>query len=173
MNCMVTLSDFHKSYFTRHSYRYLKYGLLLLSFLAEAAPASMTFGQSVGKPHLISLLHHPMDNQVIVKNVGKGLAYPTKLTLDCVKVGVEPMHSCPSLPLGFMKVYFDPAFPENATVNVPALKAGESFSHTLMFWDVSHWPTGTYKFTAVADAGHSLEQTNTKNSVATSLLTVP
>jgi len=125
-------------------------------------------------PDLLPMLHHPMNARIIVKNIGIGSAGPSKLTLDCQKIEAVPqMHSCPNLPLTAWPTYFDSAFPNNATVNIPALAPGTTFTHVLPFWDVSKWPTGKYKFTAVADAAHSLLESNTKNNVATSTLIVP
>jgi hypothetical protein len=114
-----------------------------------------------------------MDAQVRVKNVGKVLAGPSKLTIDCEKEGVPPqIGGCPILPISVASTYFDPSFPKKATVRVPALAPGATFTHTLSFWGVLQWTSGKYRFTAVADAAHAIEG-NIKNDVATSTLTVP
>jgi hypothetical protein len=115
-----------------------------------------------------------MNGEIQVKNVGSGPASPTKLTWDCVKVGAaSEMHSCPNIPVSFATTYYDPAFPENATIKVPALAPGAIFSHKLAFWDISNWPTGKYKFTVRVDASHTLRESNTDNNVATGVLTIP
>jgi len=125
-------------------------------------------------PDLVPLLRHPMTRELRVKNIGTGSARRSKLTLDCEKMGApSTMHSCPNLPLTAMGTYFDPTFPNQATIQVPELAPGATFTHKLTFWDVSKWPSGTYRFTAVADANHALAESNMKNNVATSILTIP
>ncbi len=145
--------------------------------------ASLLVGQStkrqspphplIDKPDLVPLLHHPMNAQIRVKNMGTVSAAASKLTLDCEKLDApSKMHSCPNLPLTAMAAYFDPEFPNHATIRVPALASGATFIHTLTFWEVSRWPSGEYKFTAVVDAAHELDQENAKNNIATSILIV-
>lgn len=127
-----------------------------------------------GKAHLTPFLHHPMDGRISVTNVGNGASAPTKLTLDCVKLGTPmEMNSCPNLPLSVARAYFDPMFPKNATIQVPALAPGETFTHSLSFWSSFRWPAGRYKFTVVADASHVVSDQPSKGSVATSTLVVP
>jgi hypothetical protein len=156
-------------------------------FLLTAAPAANVLGQSQGQkstapanterqgaPDLVAILPNPMNGQLAVKNIGKGPAGPSKLTLDCQKEGVpSETGGCPDLPASAATEYFDPAFPKNLTIKVPALAPGEKFKHTISFWSTFHWPSGKYKFTAVADADHTIPQSNRKNKVATSTLTVP
>ncbi len=126
------------------------------------------------KPDLVPILHNPMDGEIRVKNIGGGPAAPSKLTLDCVRLdALSQMYSCPNLPLSDAPTYFDPAFPNNATIKIPALAPGATFTHKLSFWDVSTWPKGRYKFTVVVDAAHTLAESNTVNNVGTSRVTVP
>ncbi len=147
----------------------LLFGLPVVAGQAKEPRATVTKSAIHGRPDLVPLLHHPMDGQLAVKNIGTGQAGPSKLTLDCERQeSPAAMHSCPNLPVSFMETYFDPAFPENATVQVPALAPGATFKHTLTFWNTFKWPSGTYKFTVVADAGGR----RTKNSIAVSTLTV-
>jgi hypothetical protein len=114
-----------------------------------------------------------MDGEIRVKNVGAGSAHPSKLTLDCVRLGApSQMYSCPNLPVSVAPLYFDEAFPNNATIKVPALAPGETFTHKLSFWDVSNWPKGKYKFTVTVDAAHELTESNPENNVATSVLII-
>lgn len=126
-----------------------------------------------GKAELLPLLTIPMTATIAIKNIGTGPASPSKLTLDCVKVGVlSQMNSCPDLPPSVMATYFDSAFPNNATIQVPALAPGATFTHTLSFWDAFRWTTGTYKFTAVADASHTIHEKSSPKNIATSTLTI-
>jgi hypothetical protein len=125
------------------------------------------------KPDLVPLLSHPMDGKIVVKNIGHGSAKPSKMTLDCEKVGTSnQMYSCPNLPISVMSDYFDATFPNNATIQVPALPPGATYTHTLSFWGQMKWPRGEYRFTAVVDAAHALSESNTKNNTAISLFTV-
>jgi CARDB len=161
----------------------ISYGVLaLLIFGAGAAPGQSNHPKShasqpaerVGKPELVVILSVPMSDKIAVKNIGKGSAGPSKLTLDCVRVGAPTqMNSCPDLPPSAMVAYFDAAFPNNATIQVPALAAGATFTHILSFWNDFRWTNGKYKFTAVADASHTIHEVNSKNNVAISTLTVP
>ncbi len=126
------------------------------------------------KASLVPLLHHPMDGRIRVKNVGSAPAGPSKLTLDCVRLGTPvQMNSCPDLPPLVAATYFDPAFAKNATIQVPPLTPGETFTHTLTFWSMVTWPTGKYRFTAIADASHVVSTSTTEGNIATSTLTVP
>jgi hypothetical protein len=114
-----------------------------------------------------------MDGKITVKNIGTRTSGPSKLTLDCVKLEVpSQMNSCPELPPSFAATYFDPAFPKNATIKVPTLAPGKSFTHTLSFWNVLVWTTGKYKFTAIADPAHQFGERKTANTT-TRVLTVP
>jgi hypothetical protein len=125
-----------------------------------------------GRPDLVPVLPRPMDGHVVVKNIGIGPAGPSKLTLDCQKAGAPSKAGCPDLPPSAAATYFDPMFPKNATISVPALGPGASFEHSLSFWGEFKWPKGTYRFTAVADAGHALLESNKKNNTAYSTLIV-
>jgi len=139
----------------------------------EQPPASQD-SDVQGMPELVPSLPNPMNGQITVKNVGAGSAGPSKLTLDCQRVGVKGHDGgCPVLPPSFADTYFDPAFPMTATIRVPALAVGETFTHTLSFWGALQWPSGKYKFTAVADAAHTVTESDRKNSVAVSILTIP
>lgn len=123
---------------------------------------------------LVSALHHPMDARITITNTGNAPAAPSKLTLDCIKLGAPvQMNSCPDLPPSFAGLYFDPSLPKNATIRVPALAPGETFTHTLVFCTQLNWPKGKYKFIAVADAAHNISLSTTKENVATSTFVVP
>jgi hypothetical protein len=125
-------------------------------------------------PDLVPTLPNPMNGRLQVKNIGPGPAGRSRLTLDCEK-GDTPadVGDCPSLPPEFASTYFDPAFPMNATVKVPALAPGATFTHTLSFWSTFQWPSGKYRFTAVADAAHEVHESRRSNNTATSTLTIP
>jgi hypothetical protein len=124
------------------------------------------------QPDLLVILHHPMNATIRIKNIGTASAGPSKLTLDCVRIeSRSKMYSCPNLPITKMQTYFDAQFPNNATIQVPSLAPGATFVHTLAFWSDMNWPVGTYRFTAVADAAHTLQVASIQN-VATSTLVI-
>jgi hypothetical protein len=159
--------------------------LVLTSLLASCAalvqgqapdskPADPVRADTENLPDLVPILRKPMNGHLTVKNIGKGLAGPSKLTLDCQKEGLPPeIGACPNLPPEVAATYFDPAFPMNATIRVPALAPGATFTHTLSFWGTFQWPSGKYKFTAVVDAAHALHESTRENNIATSTLVVP
>src|SRR5258708_15589350 len=122
---------------------------------------------------LVAFLHHPMDGRVSVKNIGTGVAGPSKLTLDCQLDVRLSQGGCPDLPPWAAPLYFDRAFPKNATVKVPSLGPGETFTHTLSFWNALKWTSGTYYFTVLADAEHTVVQRNRVHNKAVSTITVP
>ncbi len=127
-----------------------------------------------GKPDLIPQIPNPMNGTLVVKNIGTGPAGPSKLTLDCHKVGhVGGGGGCVDPPAWLAAAYHDPAFPDKVTVSIPALAPGASYSHTLSFWSVLKWPSGKYDFTGVADAANAVAESNEANNTATSTLTVP
>jgi hypothetical protein len=131
-------------------------------------------GNCDGLPDLIPVIPNPMNGVVMVKNIGKCAAGPSKLTLDCHKEGhVGGGGGCAEIPAGVADPYHDPAFPDKLTVNVPALAAGATFSHTLSIWAVLKWTSGKYDFTAMADAANTVAESNEGNNTATSTLTVP
>jgi hypothetical protein len=126
------------------------------------------------KPDLVAILRSPMNGEIRVKNIGSGPAGPSKLTLDCVRIeALTQMYSCPNLPVSVAQTYYDSAFPNNATITVPALAPSATFTHRLSFWDVSNWPKGKYRFTVTVDAAHALIESDTKNNTTSSVLTVP
>lgn len=134
-----------------------------------------TVGSCDGQPDLVPILPNPMNGTVMVKNIGKCPAGPSKLTLNCQKQGVPvgTRGGCPEVPPAASAPYLDPMFPDNVTVNVPALAPGASFSHTLSFWAALTWTSGTYTFVGKADAANTVAESNEGNNTANSVLTVP
>lgn len=144
--------------------------------LSESGRPKSATGQrrDVATAQLVPLLSNPMNADITVKNVGTATADPTKLTLDCIRLDVPiQMNSCPDLPPSFAVKYFDEAFPKNATIRIPALAPGEEFKHTLLFWFILKFPSGRFKFTAVADAEGKTSPPNRKSKVASRVLVVP
>jgi hypothetical protein len=135
----------------------------------------VTVGNCDGLPDLVPILPNPMNGTVMVKNIGKCPAGPSKLTLTCAKAGIPAgtRGGCPEVPATVSAPYMDPMFPDSVTVNVPALAAGASFSHTLSFWAGLTWTTGTYAFVGKADAANTVAESNEANNVVNSALVVP
>jgi len=125
-------------------------------------------------PTLIPLLHNPMNDEIRVRNLGTTASSPAKLTLDCEKVEANSvLGGCPDLPPSVAATYFDPLFPKHATIQIPVLAAGATFTHKLSFWNQLDWQKGAYKFTAAIRSSHSSQESITKNKVAVSTLRVP
>jgi len=125
---------------------------------------------------LVPSLASPMDGRIAVKNKGTQPAGPTKLILDCQKLGgpLAGPGGCPDLPPSFAPFYFDRAFPKYATVKVPALRPGETFTHRLSFWNETlKWPSGTYYFTAITDAEHTAGPGSEASNKTVGSFTVP
>jgi len=144
----------------------------LVSSQSTESKSAVSKPSAQEKPDLVPVLSHPMNGKIIVKNIGRGFAAPSKLTLDCEVVSSTVSTACPDLPVSVASTYFDTEFPKNATIEVPALSPGETFVHSLSFWETFHWPSGRYRFTALVDAAHALSESNTKNNIAISTLVV-
>jgi hypothetical protein len=133
-------------------------------------------GEGQGKPDLVPVLSNPMTGTVHVKNVGATAAGPSKLVLRCKKVTLATAAGnghCADIPEQDKAAYNDPAFPDAVTVQVPAIPAGGSFSHTFPFWGALHWDSGNYQITGTADAAHAVAESNETNNTAVSSLSVP
>lgn len=125
-------------------------------------------------PSLLPVLHNPMNDEIRVRNLGTAPSAPARLTLDCEKVEANPeLRACPVLPPSLAETYFDPVFPKHATIKVPALAPGTTFTHKLSFWKQMNWQKGTYRFTAVVRSSDSVQESITKNKVAVATLIVP
>ncbi len=124
-----------------------------------------------GAPDLIAVLTDPMTGTVAVRNIGTARAGASKLALDCEQVGFTGSGGgCPEA--SGLSAYTDPRFPDQVVVDVPPLPAGDRYSHRLAFWPALDWRAGVaYRFTAEADAGHAVAESNEGNNTATSRLT--
>lgn len=122
-------------------------------------------------PDLIPVLREPMDGSVGVRNIGAGRSGPTKLTLDCRKEGhTGGGGGCPDSP--GLAAFQDPAFPDVVTVNIPALGPGREHIMRLPFWPSLRFTSGRYIFTATADAGRTERESDERNNVRRTSLTV-
>jgi hypothetical protein len=124
------------------------------------------------KPDLIPVAVNLRAGTIGVRNVGNAAAAPSKLTISCHKVGhVGPGGGCPDAP--GLTAYNDPAFPDRATLTVPALAPGANFVQTLSFWNSLKWAKGEYQFTLAADAANTVAENNELNNSATSTVPLP
>jgi hypothetical protein len=129
-------------------------------------------GQTSGQPDLIPVLTDPMSGQVEVRNIGTAAAAPSKLAIQCQKLGhVGGGGGCPEAP--GMAAYEDAALPDHAVINIPALPPGASHVHHLAFWPALVFTTGTYQFKAVADATHAVAESNEANNTTVGSKIVP
>jgi hypothetical protein len=101
--------------------------------------------------------------QASVVNMGDEAAEPSHLIIVCEKVS-GGMGGCADHP--DLANYEDPAYPNAAVIEVPALEPGESFDHALPFWDEMAWKPGTYELTLTADAGDAITEDDEDNNEA-------
>jgi hypothetical protein len=134
-------------------------------------------GEGQNKADLVPVLSHPMTGTVHVKNIGTAGAGPSKLVLRCKKTMLATSGNgngnCADIPKKYKAAYNDPAFPDAVTVKVPALAAGAIFSHTFPFWSSLVWTSGNYQITGMADAAHTVPESNETNNAAATTLSVP
>lgn len=123
----------------------------------------------LGKPDLVPVLSHPMNGAVAVRNIGAVASAPSKLGLKCAKVGhTGGGGGCPDAPgLG---TYKDPRFPGELILNVPAVRPGGKYVHHFGFWPTLRFAPGQYRFTATADIGRTVAESNEANNITTSVL---
>lgn len=131
-------------------------------------------GKGKGRsPDLISILTRPMSGRIKVRNIGSGPAGPSKLTLDCRRRGYRGYAGeCrPENEMRLLDAYRDPAFPDKVVVRIPALRAGQTYTHNLRFWRDLRWPKGyTFLISAKADAGNAVAESNEGNNMANSII---
>jgi hypothetical protein len=123
-----------------------------------------------GKPDLVPLLHTPMDGWVGVKNVGTGDAGPSRLLIKCAREGYAgPGGGCVDLPASAIVPPFF-STPDGLVLNVPAIPCGKELSFPMAWFGNTKWPSGTYRFTAIADFTNAVIEGNEDNNKTTSTL---
>ena len=108
---------------------------------------------------------------VSVRNAGSAAAGPSIATVNCHLPGQRG--GCPELPPEALAPYTNPAYPNRVVVNIPAIPAGHTHSHTLTFFDADDWPSGSYVFEFVVDAGATVAETNEGNNTGAHTWVVP
>jgi len=108
---------------------------------------------------------------VSVRNLGAAASGPSLATVNCHLPGQRG--GCPEIPERLAAAYENPAFPNRVTVSIPAIPAGHVHSHTLSFWNALNWPSGSYVFEFVVDAGADVGESNEGNNTGSHTWVVP
>lgn len=140
-------------------------GIVLAACLTLPASAQIKAASrlTAKAPDLKPLVKSPFNGVVRVKNVGVAKAGPSVVTIECNKLGAGG-GGCPEA--AGLAAYEDPAYPNKAVIQVPALKPGKTFTHKLGFWDSLSFGPGTYRFTVIADDGNKIAESNEGNNTA-------
>jgi hypothetical protein len=93
---------------------------------------------------------------VSVRNTGDAISGASVVTINCHKPRMAG--GCVDIPPAFAPNYTNAAYPNRLVVNVPRLRPGHVFNHNLPFWAAMVWPSGTYHFDFVADAGATVAE---------------
>ena len=138
------------------------------TLLAAAAFAVLSMPAYAAAPNLVPDFNTAR-GIVTVKNAGDAPSNPGFVTIKCQRT-VPPVvgggGGCPEIPAKFTPNYTNPAFPNSVTVNVPALRPGATFTHTLAFYGSLVFVAGsTYQFTVTADASNSSAESNEGDNV--------
>ncbi len=108
---------------------------------------------------------------VSVRNAGSATSVASVATVNCHLPGQEG--GCPEIPAAALAAYTNGLYPNRVVVNIPAIPAGHVHSHNLTFWDAIDWPSGSYEFEFVVDAGSSNGETNEGNNTDSHTWVVP
>ena len=133
---------------------------LMASAFIVAASSNAAFAGADLVPDASSLATM---GQASVINMGDEAAEPSHLIIVCQKTS-GGMGGCADHP--DLTSYEDPAYPNAAVIEVPALEPGESFDHALPFWGEMGWKPGTYALTLTADAGDVIAEDDEENNEA-------
>jgi len=108
---------------------------------------------------------------VSVRNTGSAASAASIATVNCHLPGQEG--GCPEIPAAALAAYTNAAYPNRLAVNIPAIPVGHVHSHNLTFWDSIDWPSGSYVFEFVVDAGATVGETNEGNNTGSHTWVVP
>ncbi len=108
---------------------------------------------------------------VSVRNTGVAASAPSIATVNCHLPNQRG--GCPEIPPRLVAPYENNEFPNRLAVAIPAIPAGHTHSHNLSFWDALDWPSGTYVFEFVVDAGDAVGESNEGNNAGTFSWVVP
>lgn len=108
---------------------------------------------------------------VSVRNTGNAVSPPSIATVNCHLPNQRG--GCPEIPPRLVAPYEDNNYPNRVTVAIPAIPAGHVHSHNLSFWDALNWPSGSYVFEFVVDAGGTVGESNEGNNSGSYTWVVP
>jgi hypothetical protein len=108
---------------------------------------------------------------VSVRNTGTAASGPSIATVNCHLPGEDG--GCPEIPAGALAAYTNAAYPNRLVINIPAVPPGHVHSHDLTFWDEIDWPSGSYVFEFVVDAGAANNESNEGNNAGSHIWAVP
>lgn len=108
---------------------------------------------------------------VSVRNTGTAASGASIATVNCHLPGQEG--GCPEIPDAALAAYENAAYPNRVVVNIPAIQPGHVYSHNLTFWDDVDWPSGSYVFEFVVDAGATNNESNEANNAGSHIWVVP
>lgn len=120
-------------------------------------------------PDLIPIASRVEHGAVSVRNSGSGASGPSLARLTCSRVGGG---SCAEEVPG-MRAYIDPAYPNSAVVQIPAIEPGHVHTHYLTFWDDLVWNPGTYNLLLEVDAAWDVAEINEGNNFGGHPFVVP
>jgi hypothetical protein len=148
------------------------------AYFLPSADARVQLREMQGPPRIVgpSPDLHPIPSRiehgvVAVRNAGSAASAPSIVTVNCHQPGQEG--GCADLPPRCEARYANPAFPNVLVVNVPALPPGHVHNHTIACWRALTWPSGSYVFEFVADAGASNAESNEGNNTGSHTWIVP
>ncbi len=108
---------------------------------------------------------------VSVRNTGTATSAASIATVNCHLP--NQVGGCPELPAAALAAYTNPAYPNRVVVNIPAIQPGHVHSHTLSFFEGLNFPSGSYVFEFVVDAGATNNESNETNNTGTHTWVVP
>jgi hypothetical protein len=108
---------------------------------------------------------------VSVRNAGSAASVASVATVNCHLPSQEG--GCPEIPDPALAAYTNALYPNRLVVNIPAIPAGHVYSHNLTFWDAIDWPSGSYVFEFVVDAGNTNAEINEANNTGSHTWVVP
>jgi hypothetical protein len=128
-------------------------------------------GLTARAPDLLPIPSRIEHGVVSVRNAGSAASTPSVVTVNCHLPGQDG--GCPEIPPAFVAAYANPAYPNRLVVNAPAILPGHVYNHHLAFWGAVAWPSGSYVFDFVADAGATNAETNEANNTGSHTWVVP
>lgn len=108
---------------------------------------------------------------VSVRNAGSAASGPSIATVNCHLPGQEG--GCPEIPAAALAAYTNAAYPNRLVINIPAIQPGHVHTHYLSFAEDIDFPTGSYVFEFMVDAGSTVAETNEGNNTGEHTWVVP